>query len=187
VLLKHGRPNAPARIRRNPLRPDCSCACTTGMSAQPPAGPQLPCAVPALLPHQRPPAGSRVACCFARARAHGNEPSQPSVLHRASDPHRAASAPTALCHCVASPSELAAPYPLPLPPRGPWSARTRSPPWPVPATSKFSTSSLQCRLTSCAAFPSTASNVLHARLHCSPVRVHAESPRRGTASPELRS
>jgi hypothetical protein len=39
VLLKHGRPNAPARTRRNPLRPDCSCACSAGMSAQPPAGP----------------------------------------------------------------------------------------------------------------------------------------------------
>jgi hypothetical protein len=42
VLLKHGRQNAPARTRRNPLRPDCSCACTAGTPAQPPAGPPLP-------------------------------------------------------------------------------------------------------------------------------------------------
>jgi hypothetical protein len=35
------------------------------------------------------------------------------------------------------------------------------------ATSRFSTSSSQCRLTSCAAFPSTASDVLDARPRCS--------------------
>jgi hypothetical protein len=46
VLLKHGRQNAPARTRGNPLRPDCSCACTAGISAQPPAGPPSLAAAP---------------------------------------------------------------------------------------------------------------------------------------------
>jgi hypothetical protein len=118
----------------------------------------LLCTVPVLLSHHWLSTCSRVACCLARALACGIEPSRPLAKHFCSHlrTRRFNSAQTSRsCNSVVS---------LPGSPRhNRPSASARAIVCLHQVTSMFSTSSSQCRLTSSAAFSSTASDVLHAR------------------------
>jgi hypothetical protein len=73
-MLKHGRPNVLACIRRNPPCPDCSGACTAGILAQPFARPPLPFCFHTI--------GLRLACAWFVA-LHMHVPAETSrVGHR---------------------------------------------------------------------------------------------------------
>jgi hypothetical protein len=129
---------------------------------------------------------SRVTCCLARAHAYGIESSRLLVEHSRSHPRTHQSNSTrnsGSCNFAAGPVLRVGPVPryscpdrlsaaqllLPSSPRYKrTSASARIEVCSHLATSKSSTSSPQCRLISSAAFSSTASDVLHVRLHCFP-------------------
>jgi hypothetical protein len=126
---------------------------------------------PILLSYRWPSTCSRVAGCLARAHACGNEPSRPPVEHSRSHP-RTRLSNSARTSAFASPPFLPARHAItaPPPPRGPRPACIRITPSAavLARPPPFSTSSLQCRLTSSAASSSTVSDVLHTRFHCFP-------------------